>query len=185
MQLRSPEYRIHLVVTAFVFIRCTHITLRIDGVIIAPAGRRSYRHTSLEDRTSLRHRHQRVPATIRPSPDTDSLFVDISLLTKPQSRFHLITCLEFTQTEIGTFLEVSPSATSSAIIHTNTDIALLSQILLQDSTLSAHTDSPLVQHLLITWATILIHNHRILGRRIEIGRLHHPSIQFHTLRGRE
>ena len=69
-QLRRSGDGVHLVVASLVL---------IGSPLEAPARRRSNRHTSLEHRPSLRHRHQRVPATIRPAPDADPFLIDIRL----------------------------------------------------------------------------------------------------------
>ena len=83
MQLGGSADRIHLVVSSLVLLRSTHIPLRIDGVIKPPACRRGDGDTSPEDRAAFRHRHQRIPATIRPTPDTDTVRIDKRLLTQP------------------------------------------------------------------------------------------------------
>lgn len=108
MQLRSPGNRVHLVVSSLVFLRSPHIAFGIDGIVEAPACWWSDSHPSPKDRTSLRHRHQRIPSPIRPAPDSNPLFVDIRLTTQPQSRFHLVAGLQFAQPEIGTFLKLCP-----------------------------------------------------------------------------
>ena len=181
MQLSSPVDGVHLVVALLVLLGCTHIALRIDRVVVAPACRRCDGHTCLKHRSSFRHRHQRVPAAIRPAPDTNALFVHIALLSQPYCRFHLITRLQFTQSQIGTLLKGSPATACTAIVHTHTDISLLGKILFQDSSVSAHADTPLVEHLLIAGTAILVHDDRVFLRWVEVLGFYHPAVQFHAL----
>ena len=53
----------------------------------------------------------------------------------------------------------------------------------QNSPIATHADAPLIEYLLITRPTILVHDDRIFPGRIKVGRLHHPAIQLHTLCG--
>ncbi len=83
MQLGGSADRIHLVVSSLVLLRSTHIPLRVDGVIKPPACRRGNSDTSPEDGAPFGHRHQCVPATIRPAPNAYTVLVDIRLLSQP------------------------------------------------------------------------------------------------------
>lgn len=83
MQLGGSADRIHLVVSSLVLLRSTHIPLRVDGVIKPPACRRGNSDTSAEDGAPFGHRHQCVPATIRPAPNAYTVLIDIRLLSQP------------------------------------------------------------------------------------------------------
>nr|CDL66824.1 unnamed protein product [uncultured bacterium] len=54
-------------VAILVLLRSTHVTLGIDGIIEAVAGRRRNSHTSLEHRATFAHTHQGIETTIAPS----------------------------------------------------------------------------------------------------------------------
>ena len=177
MQLWGTGDGVHLVVTLRVLLWRTHIPLGINRVVETPAGRRSDCHSGTEDGAPLRHGHQRVPTAVRPSPDADTVFVDIRLLAEPQRSLHLIAGLELAQTEVGTFLELSATAARASVVDTDTHIALLGQVLLEDGPIAVHADAPLVQHLLVARTAILIHDDRVAFRRVKVGRLDHPSVQ--------
>ena len=184
-QLLGPCYGVHLVVALGVLLRRTHVALRVNRVIESPARRRSNSHTSLEDRPSLRHRHQRVPAAVRPAPDAYAALVDVGLLSQPQGRLHLVARLELAQPQVRALLKLGPATARAAVVHTDADVALLTEILLHDGAVAAHADAPLIEHLLRARAAILVHDDGIALVRVEVLGLNHPAVQHHTLRRRK
>ena len=64
-------------ITLGILLRSAHVAFGVDRIVITIACRRSDRHTCLEDGTALAHAHQRAIATIRPTPDTDVVLIDI------------------------------------------------------------------------------------------------------------
>ena len=55
----------------------THITFRIDSIVIFPIRRSGHCDTGFENGTTLTHSHQRVEAAKAPSPDADATSVDV------------------------------------------------------------------------------------------------------------
>ena len=160
----GPGNRIHLVIALGVLLRSTHIALSVNGVVESPVGRRSNSHPRSKHGATFRHGHQRIPSTIRPAPDTNPALVYIALLAKPDGSLNLIARLQFTQPHIGTLLEICPTSACATIVHTDTNIALLTEILFENSSIAVHANPPLVEHLLIARTAILIHDDGILLR---------------------
>ena len=78
------------VVSRWIFLWCAHISLGVRAVVIAPVGDRSHSDTTAEDRSSLTHRHDGVESSEAPSPDGDTILVDIGERSKIESRLHLV-----------------------------------------------------------------------------------------------
>ena len=171
-----------VVIPCGILFRSTHKTLRINGVVITPRGGRSNGNTGTENVPTLRHGHQRVEASETPTPNGDTILVNIRLLTQPKGSLYLVTGFQLSQFQIGTLLKICTASTSTAIVNTYTKESLLTQILFQDGSLTRHSNIPAVSHLLITRTTILVHDDGITLRRIEVCWLYNPTIQLNTLR---
>ena len=89
--------------------------------------------------------------------------------------------LQLTQLQIGAFLKCSTASARAAIIYADAHETLLAQILLQQRAAPCLSDIPCVLHLLVARSAVLIHHHGIFPVRVEICRLHHPSVQHHTV----
>ena len=70
-----------VVIAVGVLLRCPHVTLRINAVVIAPRGRRCNGDATVEHAPTLAHRHQRVETAEAPAPNGNALFINIGLLT--------------------------------------------------------------------------------------------------------
>ena len=180
MQTVCTLDRIHLV-TILILLRSTHIALGINRIIKTIAGRRSHSHTSLEHRATLAHTHQRIEATITPAPDADIILIYVWQTTHVESRLHLVLRLQIAQSEISRFLKFCTTATRSATINTNHDETLLSQIIVESTTLTHTARIPGIQNLLVARTGILEQDDRILLVGIKVNRLHHPTVEFHAL----
>ena len=183
MQVVGTGDGVNLVVAAGILLRCTHVTLGIDGVVITPAGRRRDGHTGTEHRATLGHRHEGVPATIAPTPDADTILIYITLITQPKGCLYLVASLELAQAQVGTLLEFGTTTAGTTVINAHADITLLTQILLEDGTIASHAQAPLVEHLLRARTAVLIHDDGILLGGIEVGGLNHITVQLHALAG--
>ena len=85
-----------IVIPSRILLRRTHKALGINGVVIAPRGRRSNGNTRTEYLTAFGHSHQRIESAEAPAPDGNALFIDIRLLAQPESCFYLILRLQLT-----------------------------------------------------------------------------------------
>ena len=99
-------------------------------------------------------------------------------MAEPDGRLYLVSRLQFSESQIGTFLKVGPSASGSAVVHADNDESLLCHVLFEHTPLSAHATAPGVEHLLAAGSSILIHDDGIFPVGIKIGRLHHPGIEL-------
>ena len=77
-------------VAILVLLRSTHVTLGIDRIIEAVAGRRRNSHTSLEHRAAFAHTHQGIETAIAPSPDTDVVLIHVWQTAHIERCLHLI-----------------------------------------------------------------------------------------------
>ena len=179
-QLRSPLDGVHVVALG-ILLWCTHIALSVDGIVKAPVGGCRDGHSCAEHGPTLAHRHQRAEAAERPSPDADAVLVDKRLSGEPEGGLHLVAGLELTQSEVGTLLEGGSPSAGAPPVDTYADEALLCQILFEDSARAAHTDAPLVEHLLRTRSAVLIHDDGIAPLGVEILGFHHPSVERDAL----
>ena len=180
MEFLSSRYGVHLVVASLVLFRCAHVTLGIDGVVVAPAGGRCHCHASTEHRSSLAHAHESVPSAVAPSPHAYAVFIDVGLTAEPQGCLHLVECFFLAETQVSTLLEVGSASACTAVIYTHHYIPFLRHILFEQRSLSGRTYPPRVEHLLAAWTAILVHDDGIASRGVEAGRLHHPSVELHS-----
>ena len=174
----TPDGRDSVVV--LVLLGSAHEALGVHGVVIAPVAGGCHCHATTEDGTAFGHRHQGVEASEAPSPDSDALLVDIGLLGEPYGGLHLVVALELAETEIGALLEFGTSGARSTAVDADKDVALGGKIAFEDEP-GHETAVPAVLHLLRTGTAILIHQHGITLRGVEVPGLHHPSVQHHTI----
>ena len=179
MQVIDSLYRIHLV-AILIFLRSTHITLRIDGIVESPTGRRSHSHTSLEDWTTFAHAHQSIETTEAPSPNADIVLIHIWQSAHIDGCLHLVLRLQVAKTQVSTFLEVGTTTACTTTIHTYHDESFLGQVVVEGTALSHTARIPSVEHLLVARSGVLEEDNRIFLVGIEVKRLHHPTIQFDT-----
>ena len=121
------------VVARGVLLRGAHETLSIDAVVVAIAGDGRHGDTGGEDATALGHGHQGHETAIRPAPDGDAVLVDVGLLVEIEGSLHLVAGLEEAEVLVSLFLELSAAPARAAAVDADADVALLSQVVLEEA----------------------------------------------------
>ena len=170
-----------VIIACGVLLWSLHETFCIDGVVVAPAGRRCHGNAGLEDGASLAHAHQRTETAVAPSPDANVVGIDILLLAQPKGCLHLVASFQLTYILVRTLLEVGTSCTRSSTIDAHHDETALCQVGIIQTTVAHAANRPGILHLLAARPAILPHDDGILLGRVEVGRFHHHAIEFHTL----
>ena len=78
------------VVACRILLGCAHVTLGIDGVVETPVGDRGHGYTATEHIGTFTHGHEGVETAETPSPDGDTVLIDIGLLTHVKGYLYLV-----------------------------------------------------------------------------------------------
>ena len=144
VELVYPVHGRRSFVTFHVFLRSTHETFGIDGIVETPVGRSGYGYTCLEYRRTFAHRHQCGVSTEAPSPDADVLGIHIRECAEVKGCFHLVAGFLHTEVHVSTFLEFSTTSTGTTSVYTDGDKAVIGHVCFEHTAIATGTDVPLV-----------------------------------------
>ena len=180
MQLRCPYNGVHGI-SVGVLLRGAHEPLSVYGVVVAPVGGRSHRHTGLEHSPALAHAHQRAESAVTPPPNADVEAIDIRECRQVDGRLHLVACLQFAEFQVSALLEFRATCARSPAVNTHDDESLFGEVLVVGTALSHRPYPPTVDHLLASRTAVLVHDDGVFPAGVEVVRFHHPSVERHTL----
>ena len=184
-QLGCPADGRRSLVTVTVFFRCAHEAFGIDWVIESPVCRSGNGNSGLECPWTFAHWHQRVVSSIAPAPDTNTASIYVRQSREVFSCFSLVGSFFHADRKVSAFFECCSSTSSTTSVHADHDIAFVAHYGFKHTSVAETSDTPLVEYLLRAGTTILVHDYRIFLGRIEVGRFHHPTVQFYSFTGFE
>ena len=116
-----------IIITTWIFLRCSHKSFRIDRVVISPIGNGSYSNTQFKSIRPFCESQTRHISAEAPTKNPNPIGIYIRLIPKPFCSGYLVFNLIFTKIFVGCLFIFCSSKSCSSTIYTYHQITFLSQ----------------------------------------------------------
>ena len=159
-----------------VLLRCEHIALGVNRVVVAPVGDGGHGNGGGKRIFGICDAHQRLVSSIAPAVDAYARTVDTGEGGDVAAGVDLVDGLAVAEVLVDAVHELATAGTGAASVNTGHDEAVVGEVL-------HPAGLPGVQYGLRARAAVLVHDNGVFPRGVEVTGTHNPSVEFATVRG--